>query len=496
LSAPEPRQDRSSRTSRNDDHWIDRWSIPHRVALAVGLPVALLVIAAVLVGFQLQGLGAMQDELDRERAQQDATVALEQSFTAVVRDSQAYVLTGDTQNRSAMETSIGSFQDQLGDFEPSAEDRPDYDHLETNASSYIDIVRRAQGHVEEGDMEQARTVLTGSSAVQTRTATLDAISTLQTAERRDVQQTQQALGSERSDLFRWLGALALIGVGGAGFVGYDASRRTRTTMDRLAATLDERLDRLAAAQADERDAIEAQAEGLAETRQGLDQVHGAADTIEDRLSEATQMAGEIEAAAEAGNGEIEAAVDRLDTVDANVGTVAERVLDIGEELELLEDVADDVTAMAEQIDMLALNASVEAPRGGGGSQGLGEVRDLASRSKQRGGRIQTIVETARQQTDAAALAIEEGAQAVEDARSRAQATDEALTQVEGCLEDGLEEMAAIEQLADDQVTAIGGARDALRDANARADEADRVRQRADRLVAGLEEIADSLRGVS
>lgn len=495
-SDPAPDADTERREAVDEAHWVDRWPIAQRMALAVGLPIVLLVGGAVFVAVQVNQLEDLHEQEAQERSELDRAIELEHAFNDVVQASQAYVITGDTRNRSAMDSSISSFNDQLTELEPSVEEQSDLDRLEENATAYIDIARRAQGHVQEDEMERAQEVLTSPSAEEAHANTLTAIENHQTTEQRALEEKQAAITEARSGLESGLVLATLVAVLVASLVGYDITRRTRSMLDGQRRTLQDSLDQLRETHADQQRRHEAQQTRVDSTEASIREARQACIDIDTRLGNAVEMAQEIEHAAEVGNEQLDGTLASLEETDESVSTVAERVLDIGEEMQQLADLAEEVSSIADQIDMLALNASVEASRARAESKGLDEIRDLAGRSQERAQRIQTILESAREESDAAAIALEAGGKAVDETRTRAMETSEAFARVEASLEEGLEEMRELEGVTEEQRATVGDAAEALGDLDADVEKAEAARERAQRLVADLEDVSARLREVA
>ncbi len=90
--------------------------------------------------------------------------------------------------------------------------------------------------------------------------------------------------------------------------------------------------------------------------------------------------------------------------------LSERVNDVGDILGLINEVAD-------QTNLLALNAAIEAARAGESGRGFAvvadEVRRLAERSKSSAARISKIIESARSESNATVMAMEQSAKQLE-----------------------------------------------------------------------------------
>ncbi len=179
------------------------------------------------------------------------------------------------------------------------------------------------------------------------------------------------------------------------------------------------------------------ADDAADQREMLEEVSGEMNdlsaTVEEVASSAQTVAGtatETAEAAETGEATARDAIDSarevqsvIDTTVDNVETLDDRMAEIGEIVGLIGDIA-------EQTDMLALNANIEAARAGSGGGGDGfavvaeEVKGLAAETGDSAEEIERLIGEVQQQT----------ATTVEDVRAAREHVAESVAAVEDAVE--------------------------------------------------------------
>jgi methyl-accepting chemotaxis protein len=127
------------------------------------------------------------------------------------------------------------------------------------------------------------------------------------------------------------------------------------------------------------------------------------------------------------------AVDGMGQLKAQVQSIAEAMLQLGENSQKIGGVVDIIDEISDQTNLLSLNAAIEAA--GAGEAGkrfsivAGEVKRLAERTVDATGQIKGLIEQIQKATNSTILLTEEGTKGVDAASTRVARVSEALTNI-------------------------------------------------------------------
>ncbi len=163
------------------------------------------------------------------------------------------------------------------------------------------------------------------------------------------------------------------------------------------------------------------------------------------IREVASRAKEVEEEALAGKNiasegyqEVISLVDKVDTLSQNVGLISSSIQRLGEKVKQIDEIINIISEIAEQTNLLALNAAIEAARAGEAGRGFAvvadEIRGLAERSQSATGEIISIIRGIQREVKEAIGNAEEGSRLSEEGKEAAKRSGTALDKISSSVE--------------------------------------------------------------
>ena len=136
------------------------------------------------------------------------------------------------------------------------------------------------------------------------------------------------------------------------------------------------------------------------------------DSVSKTLKVSTGKIQDTTKAAEDGRKSVKNAVDQMQKIETSVSASARVIAQLGEESDKIGKIVDAISEIAEQTNLLALNAAIEAARAGEHGKGFAvvadEVRKLAEQSRESAQEISTLIGSIQEKAQDAVQAMESG----------------------------------------------------------------------------------------
>jgi len=166
------------------------------------------------------------------------------------------------------------------------------------------------------------------------------------------------------------------------------------------------------------------ASGAAETGTAISETTATVEEVKQTAQVASQKAKYVSDTAQkatligqAGRKSVDASIDGMKRIQSQMESIAESVVKLSEQGQAIGEIIASVNDLAEQSNLLAVNAAIEAAKAGEQGKGFAvvaqEVKSLAEQSKQATAQVRGILGEIQKATTAAVLATEQGSKAVE-----------------------------------------------------------------------------------
>jgi len=159
------------------------------------------------------------------------------------------------------------------------------------------------------------------------------------------------------------------------------------------------------------------ASAITETTATVEEVKKTAELSSEKARYVSETAKKAVDVSRSGQQAVDQSIDGVNQVRQQMGILGESIVQLSEQSQAISEIIATVNDLAEQSNLLAVNAAIEAAKAGEQGKGFGvvaqEIRSLAEQSKQATSQVRVILGDIQKATSASVLAAEQGSKAVE-----------------------------------------------------------------------------------
>lgn len=189
-----------------------------------------------------------------------------------------------------------------------------------------------------------------------------------------------------------------------------------------------------------------------------EQLRQAAQRAIDRAKSVAKVAQESVKTSAAGRQATDDTVRMMRRLKEQMASMGETVVRLSEHTRTIEEIMASVQDLADQSNLLAVNASIEAARAGEHGKGFAvvahEIKDLADQSRGAAEQVKSILEETRKWVGAVVMAAEEGIKAVEAGVEQSILAGQSIEKLYSSVEDSARAAYEIQSSSDQQSQAI------------------------------------------
>lgn len=187
---------------------------------------------------------------------------------------------------------------------------------------------------------------------------------------------------------------------------------------------------LTAAMTQQASGNEEEATAVQETSTTVDEVRQTVQVSSQKARAVAEAAQKTAQVSQSGRRSVEESIRGIQDAKAKMEELAQRILVLSERGQAIAEITATVNDLAEQSNLLAVNAAIEAAKAGDAGKGFAvvasEVKALAEQSKQATAQVRGILNEIQQATQAAVMAAEQGIKASEAGAGVASQAGEAI----------------------------------------------------------------------
>jgi methyl-accepting chemotaxis protein len=201
----------------------------------------------------------------------------------------------------------------------------------------------------------------------------------------------------------------------------------------------------------------------------VNEVAQTAEQSADRARQVAESALRSDEIAAGGRRAVDDSVSVLDRAKSQADDVAQNILALAEQTQTIGEVLSTINDLADQTNLLSLNAAVEAARAGEQGRGFqavaGQIKELAAQSKQATVQVRRILSDVQKVSNRAVLSTEEGTRSMNAAVKAAQDAGETIRTLAEITSEVAQSVTQISASAGQQSTGMTQINQAMRNIN-------------------------------
>lgn len=200
------------------------------------------------------------------------------------------------------------------------------------------------------------------------------------------------------------------------------------------------------------------ATAVTQTTTTIEEVRQTALQAGDRAREVLASAERAARAAEDGRETVDQTVAGMEVIRGQMRQIAENAVRVSEQSRAIGAIAASVSDVADQSNLLAVNAAIEAAKAGEQGRGFSvvaqEIRSLAEQAKRATVQVRALLDDVQTAVNQAVMATDEGAKAVENGNVLAQRSGQTIALLAGTVADAAQVAGLIVATAEQQVVGM------------------------------------------
>lgn len=200
------------------------------------------------------------------------------------------------------------------------------------------------------------------------------------------------------------------------------------------------------------------ATAVTQTVTTIQEVRQTADLSSQKARFVTESAEKAVEVSRNGANSLDATIQGMKRIRDQMNAIAESIIHLSEQSQAIGEIIASVNDLAEQSNLLAVNASIEAAKAGEHGKGFAvvasEVKNLAEQSKQATAQVRTILNDIQKATSTAVMATEQGTKVVDEGVRLSNETSQAIILLEKTVQDSANAVRQISASINEQLVGV------------------------------------------
>ncbi|MBU0474486.1 MAG: MCP four helix bundle domain-containing protein [Bacteroidetes bacterium] len=239
------------------------------------------------------------------------------------------------------------------------------------------------------------------------------------------------------------------------------------------------------------------ATAITETTTTVEEVRQAAQLSNQKASRVSENAQQVSQVTQTGQKAVEETVSGMHEIQNQMEAVANTIIRLSEQSQQIGGIIASVTDVADQSNLLAVNASIEAAKAGEQGKGFAvvaqEIKSLAEQSKQATIQVRNILTDVQKATSAAVMATEQTSKAVENGVKQSTQAGKAIMELAESSGKAMEAASQIVASSQQQVVGMDQIGLAMKNINQAGTENAASMLQAEKAAKGLNELGHKLK---
>lgn len=208
------------------------------------------------------------------------------------------------------------------------------------------------------------------------------------------------------------------------------------------------------------------ASAVSQTTSTMEEIKQTAQVATEKSQHVSDTAQQAASISQDGRQAVQESIEAMQHIQKQMESIAENIIRLSEQGQAIGEIITTVNDLAEQSNLLAVNAAIEAAKAGEHGKGFSvvaqEVKSLAAQSKQATAQVRSILGDIQKATSKAVMSTEQGSKAVDSGVRLSQRVEEAITVLSNSVEEAAQAAMQIAVSARQQLVGLDQAVLAIR----------------------------------